>query len=233
MKVLIAEDDALIRDGLKDILEKEGYEVHAAADGYEAMSGYFSTQPDFVLLDIMMPSLDGYEVCRRIRREDQGIPIIFISAKSEEIDRVVGLELGADDFIMKPFGIREVIARIRAVTRRALRQRAPEPEARPFEIGDLRVCPQELRARRGEEAIDLSLREVKLLTLLSRRPAQVIDRDDFFDFCWSPEYMPNSRTLDQAISKLRRKIERDPKAPEIISTVRGVGYRYQPKGGAR
>ncbi|MBU1431770.1 response regulator transcription factor [Myxococcota bacterium] len=230
MKVLIAEDDALIRDGLKDILRKEGYEVFTAADGYEAMSAYFSAQPDFLLLDIMMPHLDGYEVCRRVRREDQGVPIIFISAKSEEVDRVVGLELGADDFINKPFGVREVIARIRAVTRRTLRQRAPDPEARPFEMGELRVCPQELRAKRGEEIIDLSLREVRLLTILAQRPGRVIDRDDFFDFCWSPEYMPNSRTLDQAISKLRHKIERDPKAPEIISTVRGVGYRYEPKG---
>lgn len=227
MKVLVAEDDANIRNGLIEVLEKEGYVTVAAADGREALDLYMRERPDFACLDIMMPGADGYEVCREIRRRDSLLPIIFISAKSEEIDRVVGLELGADDFIMKPFGVREVIARIRAVTRRcmATKPRGEAPE--PFTMGDLTVSPSELRARRGETAIDLSLRDVKILALLHERRGHAVDRDMFFNECWGIDYMPNSRTLDQHVAQLRKRIERDPRNPRIIRTVHGVGYRYE------
>ena len=225
MKVLIAEDDVHIREGLVEVLAGEGYETIAAADGQAALDAYDAERPDFVCLDIMMPGMDGYEVCRAIRRKDTSIPVIFISAKSEEIDRVVGLELGADDFIMKPFGVREVIARIRAVTRRCMQARPKSNGSERFTLGDIEVSPAELRARRGTDVIDLSLRDVKILEALHRRKGEVVDRNTLFDECWGQDYMPSSRTLDQHVSQLRKRIEKDPKDPLIIQTVHGVGYR--------
>jgi DNA-binding response OmpR family regulator len=154
------------------------------------------------------------------------VPIIFISAKSEEVDKVLGLELGADDFIMKPFGVREVVARIRAVTRRtfAARDKTNVPSA--FEMGNLKIMPAELRAHRGDEVIDLSLREVRLLEAFHSNPGRVLDRNTLLDLCWGEDYFPNSRTLDQHICQLRKRIEKDPKQPALIRTVHGVGYRY-------
>ncbi len=226
MKVLIAEDDAHTRNGLAEILMAEGYKVMLAPDGEESLKLFRSESPDFVCLDVMMPGADGYSVCKEIRKESESVPVIFISAKSEEIDKVLGLELGADDFIVKPFGVKEVVARIRAVTRRCMAAKAEGPAAMPFQIGDLEVSPSELRARRGDDVIDLSLRDVKMLELLARNKGKVLDRNALFDYCWGYDYLPNSRTLDQHVSQLRKRIERDPKAPQIIKTVHGVGYRY-------
>lgn len=228
MKVLIAEDDPHISQGLQDLLNHEGYETLIALDGQAAWEAYQDYQPDFILLDIMMPKRDGYQVCRDIRRDNTEIPVIFISAKSEEIDRVVGLELGADDFIMKPFGTREVIARIRAITRRCYRQQAVlAPElSQEFTLADITVSPAELRARRGDEVIELSLRDVKILQILHAHPGQVISRDTLYNQAWGRNYIASSRTLDQHISKLRKSIERDPAQPIIIQTVHGVGYRF-------
>lgn len=225
MNVLIAEDDPHIRAGLTEILAAEGYTVQAAADGAEALMAFAGQRPDFVILDIMMPLVDGYEVCRRIRRTDPDVPIVFLSARSEEIDRVLGLELGADDFINKPFGVREIVARIRAVTRRCLRT-ARADENQPFELGPLTVLPAELRAEREGQTVDLSLRDVQILRVLLRERGRVVDRDQFFRECWGYDHLPNSRTLDQHISKLRKRIEPDPRAPTIIRTVHGVGYRF-------
>jgi DNA-binding response OmpR family regulator len=226
MNVLIAEDDPHIRAGLTEILAAEGYTVQAAADGAEALMSFAGQRPDFVILDIMMPLVDGYEVCRRIRRTDPDVPIVFLSARSEEIDRVLGLELGADDFINKPFGVREIVARIRAVTRRCLRT-ARSDENQPFELGPLTVLPAELRAEREGQTVDLSLRDVQILRLLLRERGRVVDRDQFFRECWGYDHLPNSRTLDQHISKLRKRIEPDPRNPSIIRTVHGVGYRFE------
>ncbi len=227
MKVLIVEDDDSIRDGLAEVLEGEGYVPIRAKNGKKGLECFDAQKPDFVCLDIMMPGMDGYEVCRQIRSRDVAVPIIFISAKSEEIDRVVGLELGADDFISKPFGVREVIARIRAVTRRCLASRKQNGSRVPFAMGDLEVLPAELRARRGDAVIDLSLRDVRILECLYSRRGQVVGRNTLFDECWGMDYMPNSRTLDQHISQLRKRIEKDPQNPEIIRTVHGAGYRYE------
>ncbi|MCU0242550.1 MAG: response regulator transcription factor [Vicinamibacteria bacterium] len=227
MKVLIAEDDDRTRAGLVELLQGEGYTPLAARDGREALEIFRRERPAVVLLDIMMPHVSGYDVCRAIRREDAAVPVLFLSAKSEEFDKVLGLELGADDFVVKPFGAKEVVARIRAVTRRALAQR---PHDRPavFCLDDLEVDPAELRARRGSQTIELSLREIKLLHLFYSHPGIVLDRNRIFDEVWGYDFLPNSRTLDQHISKLRKRIERDPKNPTIIETVHGAGYRYQP-----
>jgi DNA-binding response OmpR family regulator len=226
MKVLIAEDDAKIRKGLAQILTDEGYLVVEAANGREAISLYHETQPDFVCLDIMMPEKSGYEVCREIRAKSEDVPIIFISAKSEEIDKVLGLELGADDYILKPFGVKEVTARIRAVTRRYFKQRTNESLRGRFSIGGWEVDSAELCAEKDGKTVEFSLREVSILELFARNVGKVLERDTIFDACWGIDHMPNSRTLDQHISKLRKKIESDPKDPKIIRTVHGAGYRY-------
>jgi two-component system, OmpR family, alkaline phosphatase synthesis response regulator PhoP len=181
--------------------------------------------PDFVCLDIMMPGMNGYDVCREIRRSDPNVPVIFISAKSEEIDTVIGLELGADDFIVKPFGVKEVVARIRAVTRRRFTTK-PSTLPASFRLGDLEVSPAELRARRGSTTMELSLRDIKILTLLHENRGVVLSRDTFFNKCWGLDHVPNSRTLDQHIAQLRKRIEVDAKNPTIVRTVHGVGYRY-------
>ncbi len=227
MKILIAEDDKFIREGIEEILNSEGYGTIVASDGQEAIKLFETQRPDFVLLDIMMPNIDGYEVCRRIRKTDEQIPVIFISAKSEEIDKVIGLELGADDFIVKPFGTREVIARIRAITRRCLAREQQSSEApKQITLKDLTVSPTELRAQRGDAVIELSLRDINILSLLYKMKGSVVNRDTIFNECWGRDYLPNSRTLDQHISKLRKQIEIDPKDPQIVKTVHGVGYRF-------
>ncbi|HTG73933.1 MAG TPA: response regulator transcription factor [Terriglobia bacterium] len=226
MKVLIAEDDPHTRAGLEEILEAEGYQVFTAKDGKDALQLFRKESPDFVCLDIMMPGTSGYDVCREIRRADSNVPVIFISAKSEEIDTVIGLELGADDFIVKPFGVKEVVARIRAVTRRRFATAKAAAEPSSFKLGDLDVFPAELRARRAGTAIELSLRDIKILSLLHENRGAVISRDTFFNRCWGLDHMPNSRTLDQHIAQLRKRIEVDAKNPAIVRTVHGVGYRY-------
>ena len=233
MKILIAEDDLNIRQGLRDLLEAEGYDCVEAADGEQAWALYSEqvagqSAPALVLLDIMMPKLDGYSLCRRIRQQNQHVPVIFITAKSEEIDQVLGLELGADDYIKKPFGSREVVARIHAVTRRCLARAScsTEPEQESFSMADLKVFPAQLRAERDGKKIDLSLRDLSILQLFHRNRGRVLSRDTLFDECWGRQYLPSSRTLDQHISKLRKAVERDAQVPEIIVTVHGIGYRF-------
>jgi DNA-binding response OmpR family regulator len=226
MKVLIAEDDRNICRGLADILEVEGFETVLAYDGKTSLDLFRAQSPDIVCLDIMMPAMNGYDVCRQIRRESADVPVIFISAKSEEIDKVLGLELGADDYIMKPFGVREVVARIRAVMRRYYASRKKEETHEAFDLGALQVNPAELRARRGDQVIDLSLRDVKILEMFHRHRGEVVDRYALYSHAWGGDHLPNSRTLDQHISQLRKRIEIDPKNPEIIRTVHGVGYRF-------
>lgn len=223
MKLLIADDDPITLDSLAACLRPEGFQVLLAKDGSEALALWQKHKPDLLCLDIMMPGVDGYEVCRRVREKDGRVPVLFLSAKSEEIDVVVGLRLGADDFVRKPFGKHELIARIHSALRRVSTAKAP---AACFEMGVLRVFPDELRAQRGEEAsVDLTPREVALLKLLHERRGQALSRDVFLDACWGLDYMPESRTLDQHIAKLRKKIEQQPE--EFIETVRGVGYRWR------
>lgn len=226
MKILIAEDDFNIRRGLSDLLTREGYQTLGAANGQEAVDCFRDQQPDFVILDIMMPVMDGYQACREIRRIDTQIPILFLSAKSEEIDRVVGLELGADDFVPKPFGAREIIARIRAISRRIETARKPDHVVESFSFGDLKVEPKALRVYRGDRMIELSQREMRIVELLHKKQGEVVTRDELFNDCWGYDHIPNSRTLDQHISKLRKHIEPDPENPRLIMTVRGLGYRY-------
>lgn len=232
MKVLVAEDDGVTRRGLSEVLEDEGLQTIPASDGMQAWDLFQKHNPDFVCLDVMMPGISGFEVCRKIRQIGSDVPVVFITAKGEEVDKVVGLELGADDYIVKPFGVKEVVARIRAVARRCLKDYDPQNDEGlpgvPFDMLDLTVNPTELRAKRGENVMDLSLREVKILALLFRSAGQVVDRASLMHFAWNQDYLPNSRTLDQHISQLRKRIEANPKQPVIIQTVHGVGYRFDP-----
>lgn len=226
MKVLVAEDDRFTREGLCELLEGEGYSVVSASDGAAAVAAYEAHQPEFVCLDIMMPAQSGFEACRQIRKLSPAVPIIFISAKSEEVDRLAGFEVGADDFISKPFSVKEVIARVRAVARRCCAEQ--NASGNEFEIGGIRILPKELRAIRDECVIDLGPRDVAILQLLHAHAGQALDRNTIFNHAWGENYFPNSRTLDQHISQLRKRIESDPKKPQIIKTVHGIGYRYDP-----
>jgi DNA-binding response OmpR family regulator len=238
MRVLVVEDDPLTRAGLCEVLQAEGFKVETAENGTAALKAFAEGHPDLVCLDVMLPQHSGYDLCRMFRRQRPDVPLLFITAKAEEIDRVVGLELGADDYIVKPFGVREVLARIRAVLRRCRPGDAADllpgaaesqPDDTGFSLGDLRVFPRQLRARRADHSIELSPREVELLRLFAERPGEVLTRGEIFNQCWGYHYCPNSRTLDQHISQLRKRIEIDPKQPKLIRTVHGAGYRFDPE----
>jgi len=222
MTILLAEDDPLTLDALAACIEDEGFHTLSAVDGKQALELWAQHRPQLLCLDIMMPGVDGFEVCRRIRATDPAVPILFLSAKNEEADIVVGLGLGADDFIRKPFTRAEVIARIRAALRRVTPQ-----NGRVFAMKDLSVRPDALIAERDGKPIELSRREVSMLELLHRHAGKPVSRDAFLDACWGLDYFPDSRTLDQHVLMLRKKIEVDPAHPEIIETVRGTGYRFK------
>ena len=232
MNILIAEDDPHTRAALAELLRSEGHRVTEAADGLQAKSLFDSRIPDLACLDVMMPGISGFDLCRHFRNVSPRVPILFITAKAEEIDKVVGLELGADDYIVKPFGTKEVIARIRAVMRRCLPAQEtnettnsfPEDD---FQMHDLHVMPRALRATRGEDMFELTTREMRILQLLAHHQGEVVSREQLFRVGWKEHHIPNSRTLDQTVSQLRKRIEHDPKHPRIIQTVYGAGYRFE------
>lgn len=224
-RILVAEDDPAILTGLVDLLEGEGFAVDKAMDGGEAIARWSEARPDLILLDVMMPEKSGLDVCREIRRRDPVTPVIMLTAKGQEIDKVVGLELGADDYVVKPFGANELLARIRAVLRRG-RGRAESADQRPIEFGDVRVDPRTLTGRRGASEFPVSTRELGLLRLFAEREGQALNRSTILDEVWGVTYEGTTRTLDQHIALLRKKIEPDPAHPRHIVTVHGVGYRF-------
>jgi len=226
MKMMIAEDDDHTREALREVLTMEGYDVIPAADGQQAYNCFREERPDFVCLDVMMPGLNGYEVCKRIRRLDEDVPILFLTAKAEEIDAVLGLELGADDYMTKPFGVKEITARIRAILRRAATRESRTTGDDEYMMADLRIVASELRAYRCEKEIPLSPRDAKVLRLLFERRGKVVDRNTLAEEVWGVDYFPESRALDQHISQLRKRIELDTAQPRIIRTVHGAGYRF-------
>ncbi len=229
VRVLVAEDDVNLRQGLIDLLEGEGYEVFPAGDGQEALDCFRKKAPDLVLLDVMMPELSGYDVCREIRKSDSLTPIIMLTAKGEEIDKVVGLELGADDYVTKPFGLHELRARIAAVLRRSRNhQQVPTvnlPEQ--FYIGQALIDRKSYQVTLGKQTESLTSREMKLLEIFHGRPNEVLSRNDLLNAAWGVDYFGTTRTLDQHIAQLRKKIEPNPASPQFLLTVHGVGYRFQ------
>ena len=229
IKVLVAEDDINIRSGILDTLESEGYQVTPAKDGSQAMQLFEKDFFDLILLDIMMPEKNGYDVCREIRAINEDVPIIMLTAKGEEIDKVVGLQLGADDYVTKPFGIHELLARISAVLRRSKRQKNKNKAIfqEPFMFGESEINPKTYKLSRAGRQTDLSERELKLILHFYAHPGEVLSRDNLLNAVWGIDYLGTTRTLDQHIAQLRKKIEADPSRPLSITTVHGVGYRYE------
>lgn len=223
--ILVVEDDRAILIGLKDLLEAEGFAVATAEDGDEALRVYAGEKPSLVLLDIMMPEKSGYDVCREIRKQDDLTPILMLTAKGQEVDKVVGLELGADDYIVKPFGVSELLARVRAGLRRS-RTKLAARDRRLVAFGDVVVDPKTYTGRKGEKTFTVSGRELRLLRFFLDHDGQVIERFTLLDEIWGIRYEGTTRTLDQHIAKLRQKIEDDPANPRFIQTVHGVGYRF-------
>jgi two-component system, OmpR family, response regulator MtrA len=222
--VLLVEDDASIREVATLGLEQAGLKVTAIGDGRDGLARFREGGVDLVVLDVMLPSLDGFEVCREIRRES-GAPIVMLTARSELHDIVVGLELGADDYITKPFELPELVARVKAVLRRA----SPPEGDGTISIGGLEIDPGGFTVRKGGEELSLTATEFRLLHELARRPKQVFTRELLLELVWNYDYLGDSRLVDAAIQRLRAKVEDDPKQPQLIKTVRGVGYRF---GGA-
>ncbi|MDJ0838389.1 MAG: response regulator transcription factor [Acidobacteriota bacterium] len=228
-RILVAEDDPNIREGLITTLESEGYAVTAAADGREALAAYGRESIDLAVLDVMMPEISGYDVCRTLRTGDPKLPIMMLTAKGEEIDKVVGLRLGADDYMTKPFGIHELLARVEALLRRSqLTQSENRASDKPFTFGPWSVDPTRLQADQNDRTISLSARELKLLHVFANHPDQVLDRNRLLQEGWGRDYLGTSRTLDQHIAQLRKKVEEDNGNPKLITTVHGVGYRHNP-----
>ena len=225
-KILVVEDAAAILTGLVDLLSGEGYAVEPARDGEKALAVFRCAKFDLVLLDIMIPRKSGYEVCREIRKADAAVPVIMLTAKGQEVDKVVGLELGADDYIVKPFGVNELLARIRSVLRRSQAQPAGKKSQEPFSFGSVTVHPKTLMAVTKRGQVALTARELHLLEVFAARPHEVIDRNTLLDEVWGIKYEGTTRTLDQHIAKLRQKIEDDPSDPKYILTVHGTGYRF-------
>ena len=233
-RLLLAEDDLSLREGLTDLWEEEGYEVVTARDGREALEKWSPGQFSLVLLDIMMPEKNGYTVCQEIRRTSPDIPILFLTAKGEEIDQVLGLKLGADDYVTKPFSGKILLARVEALLRRCAQKKSLGASGPPG--GTLAFAGGEVDLgryvfRRGEQEESLTAREIKLLETFAAHPGQVLDRNYLLNTVWGIEYYGTTRTLDQHIVQLRKKVEPCPQEPRYLLTVHGVGYRYVEGGG--
>lgn len=226
-KVLIVEDDAAIRDALQEAISADGHAVTCAVDGRQALQQFAAGQFDLVLLDLMLPAVSGYDVCRRIREVDRRVPILMLTAKGEEIDKVLGLELGADDYITKPFGLRELLARVHAAFRR---QEAVVPAAPAatvpdsFQFGPARVDRRRFTVTHGRSTVELTARELHLLEVFHRCQGEVLSRDQLLNEVWGINYQGTTRTLDQHVAQVRKKIG-DTDA-RLIKTVHGVGYQY-------
>jgi DNA-binding response OmpR family regulator len=224
-RILIADDEPDMTVGLRDNLQFEGYDVVTASDGEEALIAVRQQNPDLVLLDIMMPKLDGLEVCRRIRESGFIMPILMLTAKSQEIDVVKGLEAGADDYITKPFSIRELLARVKAALRRT---GVGEGLSKILRIGETTVDMVKGKVERGDKVANLGHFELEILKMLVEHAEQVVERNKLLDQIWGLDGFPGTRTVDNHIVSLRRKIEPDPKNPRHIVTVHSIGYKFVP-----
>jgi DNA-binding response OmpR family regulator len=222
-RILVIEDEPQMRLGLRDNLELEGYEVETATDGTEGLAKAATFSPDLVLLDVMLPKKNGFDVCRELRARASSMPIVMLTARSAETDKVLGFELGADDYVTKPFSISELLARVRAVLRRAGTQPA---QADAIRIGDLEVDFKLHQARRGKERVEFTAREFDLLRYLVEHTGRVVTREQILNEVWGYEEFPTTRTIDNFVAKLRQKIETLPHAPEHILTIHGSGYKF-------
>lgn len=226
-KILIIEDEKSISDIIKFNLTKEGFAVETAFDGQEGFEKAISEKPDLILLDIMLPIMDGFAVCRKIR-EKSNVPILMLTAKEEEVDKVLGLELGADDYITKPFGMRELIARIKANIRRSeTADSAKNEPANIQEFGNLAIDMNRYEVRKNDKPLELTLREFELLKYLAERENRVFSREQLLEEVWGYEYYGDIRTVDVTVRRLREKLEDDSSDPKYIMTKRGIGYYFK------
>ncbi|MBR7825897.1 response regulator transcription factor [Actinospica sp. MGRD01-02] len=225
-RVLVVEDEESFSDPLSYMLRNEGFEVAVAATGPEALDEFDRHGADLVLLDLMLPGLPGTEVCRQLRTRSS-VPVIMLTAKDSEIDKVVGLELGADDYVTKPFSSRELVARIRAVLRRHGGQ-TEELEDAALEAGPVRMDVERHTVSVGGNGVQLPLKEFELLEMLLRNAGRVLTRMQLIDRVWGADYVGDTKTLDVHVKRLRAKIEPDPALPRYLVTVRGLGYKFEP-----
>lgn len=223
-KILIVDDEEHIQELIKFNLKQNGYKVICAGDGIEAIEQAKKERPKLILLDVMLPGIDGYDVCKELRKDNSlaNIPIIMITAKGEEFDKILGLELGADDYITKPFSVRELVARVKAVLRRSVMQY----EDKSFNFGNISIDFEKHEVNKSGKRIDLTLKEFELLEILSKNKGRVMTREFLLDKIWGYEYVGETRTVDVHIRHLRKKIEDDDKNPKYIQTIRGIGYRF-------
>jgi two-component system response regulator RegX3 len=225
-KVLIVEDEISFSDALAYLLKKENYEVEVAVNGTEAIASFNSFSPDLILLDLMIPEVSGTEVCRVIRSTSQ-VPIIMLTAKDSEIDKVVGLELGADDYVTKPYSSRELLARIKAVMRRNSSDSVADEEGATLSVGAIRMDLDKHQVTVNSIPVTFPLKEFELLEFLMRNSGRVLTRSQLIDRVWGNDYFGDTKTLDVHIKRLRAKIEEDPANPTIIHTIRGLGYKLE------
>jgi two-component system response regulator RegX3 len=223
--ILVVEDEESYVEALSVGLKREGFRVRVARDGVEALELFDLVQPDLVLLDVMLPLISGVDVCREIRTRSR-VPIIMVTAKTSEIDTVVGLEVGADDYVSKPYRMRELVARMRAALRRAPRPGLSPASAGTLEVGDVRLDPERHEVFIRGETVALPLKEFELLQFLLENAGRVLPRDLLIDRVWGPDYVGDTKTLDVHIKRLRAKVEVDPSKPTSIVTIRGLGYKF-------
>jgi DNA-binding response OmpR family regulator len=230
-KILVVEDDPHILLGLEEVLKSEGYEVVSCNRGDEAINVVAKNKPDLIVLDVMLPGLSGYDICKQLRGRKITTPILMLTAKGQEIDKVVGLDLGADDYVTKPFGVRELLARIQALLRRGARSISETGTDAPFQIGDAVIDPKTFQLKRRKTVEELTARELKLLQIFHAHPGEVLSRDRLLNEVWGQNYYGTTRTLDQVIVQLRRKLGDHGAESKHLLTIHGVGYKLQPPAG--
>lgn len=222
-RILIVEDEPAMVSGLRDNFEFEGYEVITAGDGVEGLGRALNDSPDLVVLDVMMPRMSGLDVCKQLKVKKPALPIIMLTARGQEVDKVVGLELGADDYVTKPFSIRELLARVKAVLRRA--QGGPKNQEQ-YSFGDVEVNVRSCRVVRAGKPMEFSAKEFELLKYFLAHPGETVTRDRLLEDVWGYERYPTTRTVDAHIVRLRQKLEPKPEEPRFFLTVHGVGYKF-------
>ena len=233
-KILIVEDDPHILLGLEELLKSEDYETASCNRGDAALEAVAKHQPTLIVLDVMLPGASGYDICKQLRAKKNSTPILMLTAKGQEIDKVIGLDLGADDYVTKPFGVRELLARIQALLRRSGRDAAsPTSDEKPFHIGSTTIDPKTFQVKRGKNVDELTAKELKLLQVFHAHAGEVLSRDKLLNEVWGYNYYGTTRTLDQVIVQLRKKLGDNGAEPKHLLTIHGVGYKLAlvPAGG--
>jgi DNA-binding response OmpR family regulator len=226
-KILIVEDDPHILLGLEELLTSEGYATASCCRGDEAVAAVARFEPALIVLDVMLPGASGYDICKQLRARKNPTPILMLTAKGQELDKVIGLDLGADDYVTKPFGVRELLARIQALLRRTQPSAtvAPVVDDAPFQIGPAAIDPKTFQLKRGRVVAELTAREVKLLRMFHAHPGEVLSREKLLNEVWGYNYFGTTRTLDQVIVQLRKKLGDNGGEPKHLLTIHGVGYK--------